>query len=55
MSKVCADESLVASSHTCDERFSSGFFEMRDNPFADYLSSRLFFELKEEGEQRRRK
>ena len=30
MSKVCADESTVASSHTCDERFSSGFLEMRD-------------------------
>ena len=29
MSKVCADESTVASSHTCDERFNSGFLEMR--------------------------
>ena len=30
MSKVCVDESLVASSHTYNERFSSGFSEMRE-------------------------
>ena len=29
MSKVCADESTVASSPTCDRRFFSGFLQMR--------------------------
>ena len=29
MSKFCADEITAVSSPTCDERFSSGFLEMR--------------------------
>ena len=29
ISKVCADESTVASSYTCNDRFSSDFLEMK--------------------------
>ena len=45
MLKVCADESSVASSFTCDKRLARVFLEMRE-PFADYHSARMFLREK---------
>ena len=42
MSKVCADESTVASSHTCDDRFSSDFFGNESQHFEGYYSAGIF-------------
>ena len=52
MSKFCADESTVASSHTCDERFSSGLFGNESQNFAYYHSVGIFMiKVKEDNEK----
>ena len=49
MSKVGADESFVASSHTCDEQFSSGILGNESQYFADYyLGETCMIEAKED-------
>ena len=52
MSKVCADESTFASSHTCDEHFSSGFFGNVSQHFEYHYSAGIFMiEVKEDNEK----
>ena len=43
MSKVCADESTVASSYTCEERFSLDFLEMRASTLHIILQEYLWW------------